>query len=200
MLKVISILKLCPLCLLEEVEEGKIKLLIKEEVEWVNKWFSEIHPWTLTDVDNEMLTWMRCYGLPCHVWKKQFFEFISKPVGTFVCMDQESNERKKMDVARFLIRTKYYMILNESINIGVNDNTYSIKLVEYMHGPKRIVVPKEWHEGILNESSSEMEEGEWEGSDGEVREEEYDGNKSISDEKEISYDSPMAAEAIRCKG
>lgn len=72
-------------------------------------------------------------------------------------MDQETMVRN-IDVARFLIRTKYSMVLNESINIGVNDNAYSIKLVKDVHGPKMIVVPKDWHDGIQNEGSLESEE------------------------------------------
>lgn len=35
-----------------------------------------------------------------------------------------------------------------------------------MHGPKRIVVPKEWQYEIPSEILSEMEEGEWEESEG----------------------------------
>lgn len=57
------------LFLLEELEEGEIRALVKGEPEWVGKWFLDIHLWTPTDVDNESLTWMRCFGLPCHVWK-----------------------------------------------------------------------------------------------------------------------------------
>ncbi|XP_058783963.1 uncharacterized protein LOC131658712 [Vicia villosa] len=56
------------LCLLEEQEEGEIKTMIEEDRVWIEQWFSDIHPWSPQDVDNERVTWMRCYGLPCHAW------------------------------------------------------------------------------------------------------------------------------------
>lgn len=59
-----------------------------------------------------------------------------------MCMDKETRELSRMDIARFLIRTKYSMVLNESINVGVNDHVYFIKLSEDMHGPKSIEIPK----------------------------------------------------------
>lgn len=54
-------------CLLEEQEDGELKVMIEEDKEWVEHWFSKIHPWSPQDVDNERVTKMRCYGLPCHV-------------------------------------------------------------------------------------------------------------------------------------
>lgn len=47
-----------------------------------------------------------------------------------------------MDVVRILARTKYSMGLNEAFNIEIHNNVYRVKIVEDMHGPKRIVVPK----------------------------------------------------------
>lgn len=47
----------------------------------------------------------------------------------------------KLDVARILVRTKYNLVLNEIFNVDINDNIYRVKLVEDMHGPKRIVIP-----------------------------------------------------------
>lgn len=144
------------LCLLEELEVGEIETLIRGASDWIGKWFLDIHPRTPKDVDNERLTWMRCYVLPCHAWKKEFFEFISKTVGVYVCSDEETEENTKLDVVRFLIRTKYLINLNESITVGVNENVYNIKLVKDMHGPKRIVVPKEAISGDQSSCSLEM--------------------------------------------
>lgn len=52
------------------------------------------------------------------------------------------------------------MGLNEAFNIEINNNVYRVKIVEDMHGPKRIVVPKTWGEGKNNgvlESSLDKE-------------------------------------------
>ncbi|KAI5438061.1 hypothetical protein KIW84_023976 [Lathyrus oleraceus] len=93
------------------------------------------------DIDNEKLMCISCYGLPCHVWCHKFFKFISVTVGEFICCDEETEKHKNLDVARFLIKTKYSLNLNETFNVDVNNRIYRVKLVEDMHGPKRILVP-----------------------------------------------------------
>ncbi|XP_058761119.1 uncharacterized protein LOC131634461 [Vicia villosa] len=149
------------LCLLEKHEEGETKALIEEAKDWVGQLFSDIHPWSPGDVDNERLTWMRGYELPCHAWYPKVFEFISSLVGIYVCSDDETREHKRMDVARFLVRTKYSLVLNETINVEINDQVYQIKLVKDMHGPKRIIVPNECNKDDPSEdSNSEEKDGE----------------------------------------
>lgn len=69
-------------------------------------------------MDNERLTWLRVYGIPCHAWSPEVFDFISKPVGTYVCSDGDTNKHTKMNVARILIIIKYSFVLNETYNIG----------------------------------------------------------------------------------
>lgn len=140
------------LCFLEEQEEGEIKCMIEEDKEWIASWFSEIRPWSPKDVDNERVTWMRCYGLPCHAWNSKMFSFIASTVGVFEREDDETKNLKRMDMARFLVRTKYSLVINETVNIEINNHVYSIKLVEDMHGPKRI---------SLNESSDSEEDSNW---------------------------------------
>lgn len=56
--------------------------------------------------------------------------------------DDETRDLVRMDVARFQIKTKYSMVLNEAFKLEVNDHVYNVKLVEDVHGPKRIVVAK----------------------------------------------------------
>lgn len=129
------------LCLLEGKEEGVLEFLLKKEKGWVGKWFSEVHRWSLRDVDNKRLTWVRCYGIPCHVWFPEFFSFLVSLVGVFLFTDDETKAQSKFDVATIMVRIKYNLVLNEYFNIGVNGEAYSIKIVEDANGPKRIVFP-----------------------------------------------------------
>lgn len=80
-------------------------------------------------------------------------------LGSWVCSDEDTRDLVKMDVARFMIRTKSSMVLNESFNVEVNKHVYGVKLVEDMHGPKRLVVLKESKEEEYSKDSA-MEEDE----------------------------------------
>lgn len=50
-------------------------------------------------------------------------------VGEFVRSDEETEKHLKMDMARFLIKTKYMMNINKTFKVGVNNKIYRIKLV-----------------------------------------------------------------------
>lgn len=60
------------LCLLEEIEDGEIKNMISEGKSWWSQWFSDIREWKEEEVDNERVTWLRVYGIPCHAWSFSF--------------------------------------------------------------------------------------------------------------------------------
>lgn len=54
----------------------------------------------------------------------------------YLYSDDETRTQTKMSVARFLVITKYTMVLNEYFNMDINNNVYIIKLVKDDHNPK----------------------------------------------------------------
>lgn len=154
------------ICLLEEDFEGEITTLIKENPKWINQWFKDIRSWKHQDVDNERLIWLRIYGLPCQAWNPIVFEFMTKPVGHFVCSDEDTLKLKSLDVARILVRTKYCLVLNETYNMTINDVIFNIKVVEDVHVPMRIYVclnknNVEEESAGCSEEDSDDQSGEW---------------------------------------
>lgn len=85
----------------------------------------------------------------CHVMHGllSFFFILSCVQLESWCLDEETSKQKKMDVARILVRAKYSSDLNENFNMEINNNIFNIKLVEGMHGPKRIHIPKWSNDG-----------------------------------------------------
>lgn len=80
----------------------------------------------------------------------------------------------RMDVARFMIRTNFSWVLNQSINVEVNDHVYEIKLVEDMHGPK--------HKAVLNDTKV------MDSSEGSSLEEDVDDDNVWSVEEKLGSD------------
>lgn len=76
---------------------------------WLRQWFKEVRQWRPKDVDPKRLTWLKLYGVHCHVWNFTFFEFISKQIGTYICSDDDTMEKSKLDVARTLILSSCFV-------------------------------------------------------------------------------------------
>lgn len=110
-------------------------------------------------MDNERLTFMRRYRVPCHVWSSSFFEFIFALMGEYVCFDDNTIIQINMDVTRFMVRTKSSMVLNEAFNVHANDEVFMLKLVEDSHGPLRIRMNKDQNKKVDSDSSSDRSSG-----------------------------------------
>lgn len=54
------------LVLLESLEESEMEALIEGAQDWLGTWFSDLRKWSPGEIDNERLTWVRCYGTPVH--------------------------------------------------------------------------------------------------------------------------------------
>ncbi|XP_058775601.1 uncharacterized protein LOC131649870 [Vicia villosa] len=126
------------LCLLEEVKEGDIEALIREgEVCW-KQWFSEIRKWKAEDIDEERVTWLRVFGVPCQAWSFEFFELLANRVGSYICAYEQTLKAINMDVERFMVRTWCSRVLNEVVKVHIDGVLFKIKIVEDLHGPIRI--------------------------------------------------------------
>lgn len=97
------------LVLLESLEEGA---LLEDAPDWLGIWFKEVRKWSPGEIDNERLTWVRCYGIPVHAWNNDFFRSLVFGTGEFLNVDDNTEKRKTMDVARILIRTRVHEIIN----------------------------------------------------------------------------------------
>lgn len=56
-------------------------------------------------------------------------------------MDENKKEKRYMDVARILYRSKTHEIVNRVVIVNINDMLFSIKLVEDWYGPLQWLTP-----------------------------------------------------------
>ncbi|GKV43321.1 hypothetical protein SLEP1_g50625 [Rubroshorea leprosula] len=58
------------LVLLSSGDEEELKHLVDEGREWPAQWFTNVRPWTPEEMATERFTWLRCQGVPLHIWKR----------------------------------------------------------------------------------------------------------------------------------
>lgn len=141
------------LCLLEDRGGRVLQNLLESGASWLSRWFMEVKKWEPVVVDEERVTWVRLFGLPCHVWSEKFFRFIFVPFGSFVRVDDITSKQVKMDVARFLIRTKCYSLINESLPVLIGGLVVKLRVVEDTQGPLRVSAANVCAEDIDSVSS-----------------------------------------------
>lgn len=51
-----------------------------------------IRRWKEDEVDNNIVMWIRVYGIPCHGWNSEFFVALANSFGSFVCLDDNTSK------------------------------------------------------------------------------------------------------------
>jgi hypothetical protein len=130
------------LALLEGHEEGEVEALLTDAKDWLDQWFKEIHPWSPKDIDLERIVWLRIFGVPAHAWNDAFFIQVARPWGTFLNVDDVTNKKITMDVARILVRTSCHKAVDEFIDVLIDGELFHLRVIEDSFGPMRILTSK----------------------------------------------------------
>ncbi|KAI5415173.1 hypothetical protein KIW84_040576 [Lathyrus oleraceus] len=142
------------LCIFEDVEEGAVEVFVDEGHNWWSKWFTSIARWKPGHVDEERLMWVRCIGIPCHVWTDDFFGVFAGLFGSFVRADCNTASRKVMDSARLLVRTRSRRWVNDMYQVKINGLVFDISVVEEVGR----VISESVDNFAINSSNEELSE------------------------------------------
>lgn len=80
-------------------------------------------------------------------------------IGNFVCVDDSTNRKESMDVARILYKTKVHDLVSRIVKVQINDDIFSIKMVEEWYGPLQWCSSNR-NNGSSSSSSEDNSEGE----------------------------------------
>lgn len=72
---------------------------------------------------------MKVFGVPYHVWTLTFFEFIVQPFGVLIHEDDRTKGIGCIDVARLLVRSNKFLLINEDFKVQIGNDLFSIFLV-----------------------------------------------------------------------
>lgn len=118
------------LVLIKPVEGEDFVEFVKNYEDLVEMWFYDLRPWSPGDVAREREAWIRCEGLPIHAWSNHIFESLVACLGSFISTDTNTMEKKRLDVARVLIRTSSWEAVNRVIKVRINGVFFNVRLLE----------------------------------------------------------------------
>lgn len=82
----------CPQDTMEFVERAKESWSLY--LSWVDQWSPRI-------MSRERQTWIKCFGIPAHVWEEKFFRFLFFGRDSIVEIDENTRNKRRLHVARF---------------------------------------------------------------------------------------------------
>ncbi|GKV07790.1 hypothetical protein SLEP1_g19511 [Rubroshorea leprosula] len=94
------------LVLLDCDDKNELKELVESATEWLSQWFTDVKPWSPEKVADER-SW-----------------------GKFICLDDNTSQKRRFDVARFLLSTPSMKTISVSRQIKINGSMYNVKFTE----------------------------------------------------------------------
>ncbi|KAL8469021.1 hypothetical protein ACS0TY_032008 [Phlomoides rotata] len=101
-----------------------------QDLERIAYWFESIRPWCESDVDNKRVIWTQWFWVPMHAWNSKFFKLVSTKFGHLIRLDEDTFARRKLQMARVLIRTSRPEIPREPFAVLIDERVFHIRIRE----------------------------------------------------------------------
>ncbi|KAL2639824.1 hypothetical protein AAZV13_06G193000 [Glycine max] len=102
--------------LLLGLTDSRAAEMMKEEHQSGSTPFYSLQKWNSNIRTNCRLIWVRCWGIPIVAWNTENIRKIVSVIGDLVDIDDDVEERRRLDRARVLIRTPWKPILQHLVN------------------------------------------------------------------------------------
>lgn len=96
----------------------------------MNQWLKEIRVWKETYLNKDILTWVCCYGMACHVWCLDCFETLSSPIEVYLCSNGNTSNQVRFNISRILVGTTLPLVMNKTFDYNINGVLFGIHMVE----------------------------------------------------------------------
>ena len=114
---------------MDEAKAGKINL--REQSNGETPLYS-IQKWTPEMKTEFRLIWIHIWGVPLEIWGAEHFATLLSTYGELIELDEETEDRSRLDVARVLLRTEEKPFFFKSMVVTVNGTEHQLVLREDM--------------------------------------------------------------------
>ena len=146
--------------LLPGLSNDQARLLIKSEMERGDSLFYELKKWSPSTRPTNRVVWLQMWGFPIQVWGMKSFRMAMADIGDVIEPDEDTEDRRRLDQARVLVRTPLPPLIRSDIIVRVGELEYKVWIVEEV-GPdggttKRSTLPSEgWSEMITSDDDGD---------------------------------------------
>ena len=116
--------------LLLGLTEEKVEGTLNEEDEgWADLFYS-IEKWNPKLRPGFRLAWLQCWGIPLVAWDTLHIKHIVSGIGEVVDVDDKVEERRRLDVARILIKTSWKPWIQHTVHVRIKGEMFLVHVAE----------------------------------------------------------------------
>jgi len=104
--------------------------MVKEENQFGTTPFYSQEKWNPNIRTGNRLIWARCWGIPIAAWDIANIRKIVSAIGDLVDIDDDAEERRRLDRARVLIRTPWRPTIQHLVNLPIGGEMHQVHIVE----------------------------------------------------------------------
>lgn len=101
--------------------------------------------------------WIPIYGVSCHGWCAEFFMEWANSIGSFICLDENTENRTSMDIAKVMVKVPVSFRLKEYEKVMIDGIEFKLVFREDVYGLVRIIKNNSSKAYMSSESSSSEE-------------------------------------------
>ncbi|KAG4938824.1 hypothetical protein GLYMA_16G096100v4 [Glycine max] len=122
------------------LSDMKAEALIKEEVDKGSSLFYSLERWKPEMRPGNKLVWIQCWGIPLAAWDIEHIRKIVAATGDLVDVDDDVEEKRRLDRARVLIRTPWQPVIQHSVTVHIGAETHTVFMVEETNNGEGLLV------------------------------------------------------------
>lgn len=88
--------------------------------------FYSLEKWSPSLCTGFRLTWVQCWGIPLQAWDTKHIKKILVAMGETVDVDDDVEEKRRLDKARELIKTPWRPTIQHTVNVHIDGKTFKV--------------------------------------------------------------------------
>lgn len=116
--------------LLTNHQESNLVEVLQGSKGWRSEFVDNLKPWSSSFAPINRVTWVRCTGIPLHMWTMDCFKHLLLQVGDVIKIDEDTSEFVVLEFSRLLVRTTTLNFITLARKILIKGTTYTISIIE----------------------------------------------------------------------
>ncbi|GAB4860694.1 hypothetical protein Ancab_035856 [Ancistrocladus abbreviatus] len=118
------------LVLLTATGKRSMEAIVDANRSLFSDWFSFLRPWAKLDVGDGRLVWLRCFGIPLHLWNEEFFDQLASRWGNYLGVDEATRRRTNLNFGRLAVFSAHTKLGRSALRLKVEEEVFQILVEE----------------------------------------------------------------------